>query len=64
MKWYAALELNGKKVLVPSRKHNYHATRGAAIRQLEKISKQLAVNARGYIWNSDSNFETAFTISL
>ena len=59
-KWYAVheTETTQARLLIPSRKHNYHASRQAAERSLIRFNARLGflslANNRGLIWSSDT----------
>ena len=70
---YAAVKMPGEKDynLVPAKSHVFHADERAAFRALERISRRLKQNARGYIWSTlaptalqDERWEIIQTIAI
>jgi len=59
----AAIEIDGKIALVPSRRHIYHGTRSAALRALEQLGKRSAIDARGFCWPISAGDVTTLDLS-
>jgi hypothetical protein len=57
MKYYAAIKVNGRVYLVPSRKHVYHPNHSAAFRAIERYGKRLN-GGRGFIWPVDASSDS------
>jgi len=62
----AVIEVKGRRVLVPARKHNYHRDTEAAVRALGRAAARFPFDTRGVVYpaNADGNDPRNWTICI
>lgn len=67
MRYLAAIEVDGKRLMVPAHKHVGHATRDAAVRAMERAR----LPGRGLVWPTNDSaaiqegrWDAVYTVSL